>query len=99
MNATEILIELSKLTELERKLGVLREGEMDRVLDALAGRSILRTDVNGWIDVSTDGTQMWVNVERKTPATPTPATETPDESTRVTPKRATPTPVTPTPGQ
>jgi competence protein ComEC len=41
-------------------------------LDALAGRSILRTDVNGWIDVSTDGQQMWVNVERPTPGTPEP---------------------------
>jgi competence protein ComEC len=42
------------------------DGQPDKqTLDALAGRSVLRTDVNGWIDVSTDGKQMWVNVERK----------------------------------
>ena len=33
-------------------------------LDALEGYSLLRTDRNGWIDVSTDGTGMWVSVER-----------------------------------
>jgi hypothetical protein len=26
---------------------------------------LLRTDLNGWIEISTDGSQMWVNVERK----------------------------------
>ncbi|MCB9722374.1 MAG: ComEC/Rec2 family competence protein [Candidatus Omnitrophica bacterium] len=44
-------------------------GDMDGlpsqdVLDALEGYSLLRTDRNGWIDVSTDGTEMRVNVER-----------------------------------
>jgi hypothetical protein len=34
-------------------------------LDALAGRSLLRTDLNGWIEVKTDGKQMWVRVEKK----------------------------------
>jgi competence protein ComEC len=34
-------------------------------LDALAGRSLLRTDQNGWIEITTDGKQMWVEVERK----------------------------------
>ncbi len=34
-------------------------------LDALAGRSVLRTDRNGWIEITTDGKQMWVEVERK----------------------------------
>ena len=34
-------------------------------LDALAGRSLLRTDQNGWIQIMTDGRQMWVNVEKK----------------------------------
>lgn len=34
------------------------------VLDALAGTTVLRTDVNGWIHVSTDGEQMWTEVER-----------------------------------
>ena len=34
------------------------------VLEALDGYSLLRTDRNGWIDVSTDGTEMRVTVER-----------------------------------
>ncbi len=34
------------------------------VLDALDGYSLLRTDRSGWIDVSTDGTEMRVTVER-----------------------------------
>jgi beta-lactamase superfamily II metal-dependent hydrolase len=34
-------------------------------LDALEGYSFLRTDRNGWIDVSTDGTEMRVEVERQ----------------------------------
>ena len=34
------------------------------VLDLLKDYDLLRTDKNGWIDVATDGRQMWVNVER-----------------------------------
>jgi competence protein ComEC len=34
------------------------------VLEALAGTTVLRTDVNGWIHISTDGEQMWTEVER-----------------------------------
>ena len=34
-------------------------------LEALSDYSLLRTDLNGWIEVSTDGKQMWVNAERK----------------------------------
>jgi competence protein ComEC len=33
-------------------------------LDALEGYSLLRTDRDGWIELSTDGEQMWVEVER-----------------------------------
>ncbi len=33
-------------------------------LDALAGYSFLRTDLNGWISVMTDGSHMWVQAER-----------------------------------
>jgi hypothetical protein len=33
-------------------------------LDALKGYSLLRTDLNGWVEVSTDGEQMWVSAER-----------------------------------
>jgi competence protein ComEC len=34
-------------------------------LAALKGHSLLRTDQNGWIELTTDGKQMWVEVERK----------------------------------
>jgi competence protein ComEC len=34
------------------------------VLDSLEGYSLLRTDRNGWIDISTDGTEMRIRVER-----------------------------------
>ena len=34
-------------------------------LKALAGYSLLRTDRNGWIEISTDGERMWVEVDRK----------------------------------
>jgi competence protein ComEC len=36
-----------------------------QVLDLVKDYDLLRTDRNGWIDVATDGSQMWVNVERK----------------------------------
>jgi competence protein ComEC len=43
------------------------------VLDSLEGYSLLRTDLNGWISVSTDGTEMRVEVERGNhEPTPTP---------------------------
>jgi len=35
------------------------------VLDMVKDYALLRTDQNGWVEVSTNGTQMWVNVERK----------------------------------
>ncbi len=33
-------------------------------LDVLQGYNLLRTDQNGWIEISTDGKQMWVEVEK-----------------------------------
>jgi competence protein ComEC len=36
-----------------------------QTLDALTGRTLLRTDQNGWIEVMTDGKQLWVRVERQ----------------------------------
>ena len=36
-------------------------------LEAIEGYNLLRTDVNGWIHLATDGEQMWVEVERKQP--------------------------------
>jgi len=34
------------------------------ILDALEGYSVLRTDQNGWIEIVTDGSRMWVASER-----------------------------------
>jgi competence protein ComEC len=34
-------------------------------LDALEGYNLMRTDQNGWIELTTDGSQMWVQVEIK----------------------------------
>jgi hypothetical protein len=33
-------------------------------LEALQGYNLLRTDLNGWIEITTDGKQMWVEVEK-----------------------------------
>jgi beta-lactamase superfamily II metal-dependent hydrolase len=33
-------------------------------LEVVKDYSLLRTDVNGWIEISTNGLQMWVNTER-----------------------------------
>jgi competence protein ComEC len=45
-----------------------REGRPDpAALEAASGYPLLRTDRNGWIHLSTDGEQMWVEVERKIP--------------------------------
>jgi competence protein ComEC len=35
------------------------------VLESVKDFELLRTDQNGWIEITTDGTQMWVNVERQ----------------------------------
>jgi len=43
-----------------------REGlPSPETLKALQGYNLLRTDQNGWIELSTDGEQMWVEVPRK----------------------------------
>jgi competence protein ComEC len=34
-------------------------------LDALQGYTLLRTDLNGWVELTTDGKQVWVEAERK----------------------------------
>ena len=52
-------------------------------LDALGERLLLRTDVNGWIEISSDGQFIWVEVERSSPAvdsTPTPTEGTPAQT-------------------
>ena len=35
------------------------------VLDSLKDYELLRTDRNGWVEITTNGEQMWVNVERQ----------------------------------
>jgi competence protein ComEC len=43
-----------------------REGRPDpEVLEAVKGHNLLRTDRNGWVELATDGEQMWVEVEKK----------------------------------
>jgi beta-lactamase superfamily II metal-dependent hydrolase len=43
-----------------------REGRPDQeMLLALEGYTLLRTDKNGWIELTTDGEQLWVEVEKK----------------------------------
>ncbi len=40
-------------------------GMPDReVMETIQDYDVLRTDQNGWVEVTTDGNQMWVNVER-----------------------------------
>ena len=42
------------------------------VLETIKDYELLRTDQNGWVEITTDGTQMWVNVERKAEAAQSP---------------------------
>jgi beta-lactamase superfamily II metal-dependent hydrolase len=43
-----------------------RDGRPDaETLQALQSYTLLRTDQHGWIELSTDGEKMWVEVERK----------------------------------
>lgn len=37
----------------------------DETLEAIEDYPILRTDYNGWIEVITDGTEMWIEVEKQ----------------------------------
>jgi beta-lactamase superfamily II metal-dependent hydrolase len=34
-------------------------------LEAVKGYTLLRTDQNGWIELSTDGEQIWIEVEKR----------------------------------
>ena len=36
----------------------------DSTLDALDGYQLLRTDLDGWLHISTDGVEMWVEKEK-----------------------------------
>ena len=39
------------------------------VLETIKDYQLLRTDQNGWVEITTDGERMWVNVERKNEST------------------------------
>ncbi|KAF0107574.1 MAG: competence protein ComEC [Anaerolineaceae bacterium] len=45
--------------------GDLRGRPSEAVLESIRDATLLRTDRNGWIEISTDGTRMWVDVQRK----------------------------------
>ena len=51
----------------------------EATLDAIEDYSLLRTDSNGWIEVSTDGSEMWVEVERQSQNLEKSLTEIPPE--------------------
>jgi hypothetical protein len=43
-----------------------REGRPSpETLEAMQGSTLLRTDRSGWIELTTDGEMMWVEVERR----------------------------------
>jgi hypothetical protein len=39
--------------------------QLPDILDAVEGYTLLSTDLNGWIHISTDGEQLWVEAERE----------------------------------
>ncbi|HEU4745715.1 MAG TPA: ComEC/Rec2 family competence protein [Anaerolineales bacterium] len=39
------------------------------VLESIKDYQLFRTDQNGWVEITTDGERMWVNVERKSEST------------------------------
>lgn len=47
--------------------GNLRDLPSPAVLQSLRGITVLRTDLNGWIELETDGEGLWVEVERTNP--------------------------------
>jgi competence protein ComEC len=48
-------------------------GMPDReVLESLQDYQLLRTDQNGWVEITSDGERMWVSVERKASSNPQP---------------------------
>ena len=59
------------LTNLNPELVVLSVDAADQngmpdgeTLEIVKDYALLRTDINGWVEISTNGSQMWVNVER-----------------------------------
>jgi beta-lactamase superfamily II metal-dependent hydrolase len=60
------------ISSLNPQLALLSVAAADRnglpsseTIQALEGYNLLRTDLNGWINLTTDGKQMWVEVEKR----------------------------------
>lgn len=65
VNPREFLVRIDpELVLISVGAGNSRGLPSEAVLRALEGRSILRTDLNGTIDLTTDGERMWVGIER-----------------------------------
>ena len=65
-NPPEWLLNLSPKVFILSVAGDDANGLPERnLLDFLKDQTILRTDQNGWIELSTDGEQLWLEVERK----------------------------------
>ncbi len=62
-------------------------------MDAVAERALVRTDFNGWIQIITDGTQVWIEVERGNTAPTATPTEPPTEEPAATEPPATEAPL------
>ena len=68
VNPPEWLSELKpQLALVSVDAGNLRGLPSPEVLQFLDGIMILRTDLNGWIDIKTDGDRLWIEVEREAP--------------------------------
>ena len=50
---------------LSRQVGYRQGLPSPEILEAVQGYTLLRTYRNGWIELSTDGEQLWVEAERK----------------------------------
>jgi len=65
VNPPEWLSQLQpQLAVISVDAGNLRGLPSEEVLQSLGGITVLRTDIHGWIHLSTDGEGMWVEVER-----------------------------------
>jgi beta-lactamase superfamily II metal-dependent hydrolase len=72
LNPPYVLIPPEWIEQLHPQVALLSVAAGDRqglpdaeTLRAMEGYTLLRTDRDGWIELTTDGEQMWVEVERK----------------------------------
>lgn len=66
VNSPEIIAELEPVAILLSVAAGNRSGQPSpELIQALQGYTLLRTDHNGWIELITDGEQMWAEVERR----------------------------------